>query len=329
MEVAMKKITVKDLADLENGFKFEDFFLVKKCEKRSTSAGKDYLDLTFVDATGSVVGRKWEIEDRDNLLKPGKDGTPRLICGQFEITKWNSSKQLKLWSWRPAQKEDGMKLEDFIEPAPEPSPAMFDFIRSRAESIADGDLKKICLYYLDGNEAKLMYYPAAMSNHHAVYGGLLYHMKRMILVGDRLCQVYELLDPDWLIAGIILHDMQKINEIEANQYGMATDYSFEGKLLGHLVMGVREVEKAAEELKIDREKASLLEHMVLAHHEQPEFGSPVYPAFPEAEILHHIDNIDAKIYDMEKAMEKTKKGEFSERIRTLDGRQMYKRGKDD
>ena len=126
------------------------------------------------------------------------------------------------------------------------------------------------------------------------------------------------------MTGVILHDMEKINEIESNELGISTGYSFEGKMLGHLVQGVRVIDKLADQLDIPREKAVMLEHMILSHHYEPEFGSPKKPLFPEAEMLHYLDMIDAKMFDMQEALEKTEPGSFSDRVWTLDNRNLYK-----
>ena len=126
------------------------------------------------------------------------------------------------------------------------------------------------------------------------------------------------------MAGVILHDMEKINEIDSNELGISTGYSFEGRMLGHLVQGVRTIDKLADELDIPREKAVMLEHMIISHHYEPEFGSPKKPLFPEAEMLHYLDMIDAKMFDMQEALEKTEPGQFSERVWTLDNRMLYK-----
>ena len=111
-------------------------------------------------------------------------------------------------------------------------------------------------------------------------------MKRMLMNGDGICQVYDILDSDLVATGVILHDMQKLNEIVSNELGMASEYSFEGNMLGHLVMGVRELDKRMTDMGFSREKAVMIEHMILSHHYEPEFGSPKRPMFPEAEVLH-------------------------------------------
>lgn len=144
------------------------------------------------------------------------------------------------------------------------------------------------------------------------------------MMAERACEVYTELDSELVMAGVILHDMEKINEIESDELGISSGYSFEGKLLGHLVQGVKTIDRLARELDIPYEKTVMLEHMLLSHHYEPEFGSPKRPMFPEAEMLHYLDVLDAKMFDMQEALEKTEPGHFSERVWTLDNRTVYK-----
>lgn len=169
-----------------------------------------------------------------------------------------------------------------------------------------------------------MYYPAATRNHHAEYGGLLYHVKRMLMTGLRVCEVYQNLNRDLVAAGVILHDIEKLNEIQSNEYGISPGYSFEGQLLGHLVQGVKFLDRTCRELGFSEEKTLMLEHMILSHHYEPEFGSPKKPMFPEAEVLHYLDILDARMFDMEDALRGVEPGTFSDRIWTLDNRKVYK-----
>ena len=202
---------------------------------------------------------------------------------------------------------------------------MYDYIYERARNIEDQQLKDLCTGILEEERDRLLYYPAATKNHHAQLGGLLYHMKRMLMNGDGICQVYDILDSDLVATGVILHDMQKLNEIVSNELGMASEYSFEGNMLGHLVMGVRELDKRMTDMGFSREKAVMIEHMILSHHYEPEFGSPKRPMFPEAEVLHFLDIMDARLFDMEDALRTTEPGEFSDRIWTLENRRIYKK----
>ena len=215
-------------------------------------------------------------------------------------------------------------MKDFVKAAPEEPEAMYDYIYSVAAGMEDPDLKKLCLKILTDEKDRLMYYPAAQKNHHAELGGLLYHMKRMLMTGEAVCGVYTNLNRDLVCTGVIIHDIEKLNEIMSGPDGIATGYSFEGQLLGHIIQGVKTIDRLTTELGFPREKAVMLEHMILSHHYEPEYGSPKKPLFPEAEALHYLDILDARMFDMQDALEATEPGSFSERVWALDNRRLYK-----
>ena len=315
----MKQIFVKDL---KKEMEVIDFFMVKSVAVKTGSTGKPYLDVVLGDNTGEINGKKWDVGTSDHLLKE-KDIVKIIAV----VTEFNSQLQLKIQRIRKAVPEsnpdDIMDMGDFVKAAPEDPEDMYDYIFRSCDSIKDEDYRKLCLRVLEDNREKLMYYPAASKNHHAELGGLLYHTKRMLMNGERVCQVYTNLNKDLVVAGVVLHDIQKIFEIDADTDGMASGYSFEGQMLGHIVMGVKYIDKLADETDLPYEKKIMMEHMVLSHHYEPEFGSPKKPLFPEAEVLHYLDILDARMYDMEEAVAHTEPGGFSDRIWTLDNRRIY------
>jgi 3'-5' exoribonuclease len=113
--------------------------------------------------------------------------------------------------------------------------------------------------------------------------------------------------------------------MEANELGVVEEYTPNGQMLGHLVMGVKNIDKVASELGIDEELSMMVQHMILSHHYYPEYGSPKKPMFVEAELLHHIDMIDARVYDFETENKNLEPGQFSDRVYTLDNRRIYKK----
>lgn len=311
------------IADIKTNQEFISYFIVKTIAVKVGSNKKAYLDLLLADATGEISAKKWDIADEE---MPGlnriKEGT--VIKVKALVTEWNGMKQLRVSRIRQTSAEDNIVMKDYIKAAPEEAADMYDYIYGKAEVFEDKDLRSICIKQLTDNKEKLMYYPAAQKNHHAELAGLLYHVKRMLMMAEKACEVYTNLNRELVMAGVILHDMEKINEIDSNEMGISTGYSFEGKMLGHLVQGVRTIDRLAAELDIPREKAVMLEHMIISHHYEPEFGSPKKPLFPEAEMLHYLDMIDAKMFDMQEALEKTEPGCFSDRVWTLDNRNLYK-----
>lgn len=316
----MKQIFVEELKQNAN---IIDFFMVKMIGLKTGGNNKIYLDLKLGDKTGEVNSKKWDVaDDEKDMLEEIKEGD--LVKVKASVTDWQNQKQLRVTRIRKAVDSDGLKLEDFVKAAPENPVHMYEYILDVAKSMEDEDLRRVTVRVLDDNREKLMYYPAAMRNHHAEFAGLLWHMKRMVMAGLKLCDVYTDLDKDMLAAGVIVHDIEKIHEIHSDLNGVSPGYSFEGQMLGHIVMGIKYLEKLGDELGISREKLIMLEHMILSHHYEPEFGSPKKPLFPEAEMLHYLDIMDARMFDMSEALSTAKPGDFSDRVWTLDNRRLYK-----
>lgn len=317
----MKDIFV---SNLKKDDEITSYFMVKAVAVKVGSNRKNYLDLLLCDSSGEINGKKWDIADEELPgLERIKEGN--IIKVRAQVTEWNHIKQLRISRIRLTGAEDDLDIGDFVKAAPEKPEEMYDYILGKAQELSDSQLRSLCVKVLEEHKDKLMYYPAAAKNHHAEMAGLLWHIKRMLMLGEKACEVYTNLDKDLLLAGVILHDIEKMTEILSNEHGISPGYSFEGKMLGHLVLGVRELEKRCSESGMDEEKRVMLEHMIISHHYIPEFGSPIRPLFPEAEMLHYLDMIDAKMFDMEEAVGKTEPGEFSERVWTLDNRMIYHR----
>jgi 3'-5' exoribonuclease len=311
------------IAQLKTDEEITEFFAVRTIGVKTGSNKKQYLDLALADNTGEISAKKWDVADTElptlNAIREGD-----IVKVKAVVTEWNGMRQLKVLRLRKAVAQDGIERSDYIKAAPEDPAEMYAFVLARAETIGDADLKAISQRLLADNKEKLLYYPAASKNHHAELAGLLYHVKRMLMMGERYCEVYTNLNRDLIIAGVIAHDIEKLTEMIANEDGVVSEYSFEGRMLGHLIQGVTLIDRVAEELRVPREKAVLLEHMVLSHHYEPEFGSPKKPLFPEAEILHYLDIVDARMDDMETALNGVDRGGFSEIVRILDNRRLYR-----
>jgi len=170
-------------------------------------------------------------------------------------------------------------------------------------------------------QPEILVFPAASKNHHDYASGLLDHVVSMLRLGKAICDLYPTLNKDLIYSGIILHDIGKVKELSGP---IATTYTIEGNLLGHISIMVDEIGQAAKELEIDGEEVTILKHIVLSHHGKEEWGSPKKPMIQEAEILHYIDNVDAKMNMLTRALSKTKPGEFTERLFALDNRSFYK-----
>lgn len=165
-------------------------------------------------------------------------------------------------------------------------------------------------------------YPAAIKMHHHYIGGLAYHTLTMVKLALAYVDVYDCLDRDYLIAGALLHDIAKVKEFS----GPCSDkYSNEGQLLGHLVMGALEIEKTAERLNVQGEESLLLEHMVISHHGQLQYGAAKRPETPEAVLLWLLDMIDSKLRVVDETFDNLEDGTWSEAIGVLEKTKFYKR----
>ena len=311
------------IRDLIVGGEVTDFFIVKRAEVKTGANGKQYFDILLGDKTGEAGGKKWDVDGAE------EEALSRYMAGDIvkikaTITEWNGAPQFRILRIRPLADKDIIDMGDYIKTAPEQPEKMYTYVIDTANTIGDDDFREVALILLEREKERLLYYPAAKMNHHAIHGGLLYHILRMLMLAEKMCEVYTSLSRDLLLTGVIVHDIEKLNEMDADTNGIVSEYTFEGQMLGHLVMGVRTIDRLAEEIGLSKEKAVLLEHMMISHHYEPEFGSPRKPLFPEAEALHYLDMIDSKLYDFEDSLAGLIPGQFSDWIRTLDGRRLYK-----
>jgi 3'-5' exoribonuclease len=314
----MQDQPVNKLKHLQAGDSFVGQLLVKAAQVRISSNGSKYLDGIFADSSGEINVKSWNWGE---TTVPDVGSVVHVRAG---ITEFNSRLQMRVDKLRSVESQL-IDWSSLVPTAPEDPDAMFEEIWQVADSFEDEQLKILAEQMLLDNKEKLLLWPAAINFHHAQRGGLLYHTLTMIRAAIALLPIYKFLDRNLLLCSIILHDLQKLNEINATEQGIATNYSNEGMLLGHIVMGVSEIDKVCHDLGLTQERTMLIKHLLLSHHERPEYGSPVPPLIPEAEVLHALDQMDARLFAMVSALELTKPGDLSERVRSLDGRKIYRR----
>ena len=305
------------LSEIRRDDKFEGFLIVRSAEQRAAASGKNYLDMTLADRSGSINAKMW-----DGTVQPPVAGS--IVKVRATGNEFNGRMQLRVEKIRAAENRDGVDMSTLIPCAPEAPKAMLEEIVRAADHIADPDLRRITCELLDRAGSKLLTFPAAKQMHHAERSGLLHHMTTMLKAARAIMTVYPQLNASLLTAGVIVHDLAKIDEMDADALGLVSDYSVDGKLLGHIVRGVVNIELAAQKTGASRGKALLLQHMVLSHHGIPEYGSPLAPKFPEAEVLNAIDTLDARLYEMNEALSRAMPGGFSEKVWGLDNRQLYR-----
>ncbi|MGH4137514.1 3'-5' exoribonuclease YhaM family protein [Clostridium sp.] len=312
----------KKISEIKKGDRIESFFVIKSVDSKVTnnSNTNKYLDFNLGDATGDINAKLWESnEELESKFKPNI-----LVKIKGSVNEWRGKLQLKIEMIRLTEERDEVNICDYVAVAPYSPEVMYNDILNYLSKIKNTDIQNIVTNILENNEEKLMHYPAAKSNHHAIRSGLLYHTTTMLKAGEKLSEIYTFLNTDLLYAGIILHDIGKIYEMNASELGIVSEYTVEGQLIGHIVQGIKMIETASLQVKADKEVTILLQHMVLAHHYEAEYGSPKKPMIPEAEMLHHLDIMDARMYDMNKALTDIDQGKFSERIWSLDNLSIYK-----
>ena len=308
---------------IDNKGTAEGYCLVKTVEKKVNVKGVPYLDMTLTDRTGEIVAKLWDYrEEIHGWIAPNM-----LVKVRGVISEFNGADQFRTERIRPVSDADGVRVEDFVPSAPYTGEAMLRAILDVVDGFANAQLRQLVRAVLEERKQTLLYWPAAFKLHHAVRGGLLYHTLTLVRLAQQVSAIYPFVDRDLLLAGTILHDIAKTEEFDAGDTGIASGYTAEGTLIGHLVRGAMIVEKKAEQLGTDRETVMLLEHMLLSHHGEPEFGAAVRPMILEAEILSSLDMLDARIYEMQSAIAGVADGDFSARQWALDNRKFYNHGR--
>lgn len=295
----------------------EGIALVKASSLRVSSNGSKYLDLTLMDASGEINAKAWNWGENP-VPEAGTVVLLRGLVGEFA-----GKLQLRVDKLRQVQGEE-VDWSQLVPCAPESPEAMYRELCETAGTLSKEGLRLLAQTLLEENREQLLIWPAAVSYHHAERAGLLHHTVTMLRAAKALLPIYPYVDRELVLCGVIAHDLCKIQEINAGPMGIATEYTPAGMLLGHLVLGVSNIARLAASLGLDEETSLLLQHMVLSHHDTPEYGSPRPPMFPEAEFLHHLDVLDARMVEMETALRSTPAGQFSERVRALENRRLYK-----
>ncbi|WAA08720.1 3'-5' exoribonuclease YhaM [Fervidibacillus albus] len=307
----------KGISFLEAGEQVEQFLLIKSSTKGIASNGKPFLTLILQDKSGEIEAKLWDVTEE--VEKTYVEQTIVKISG--DIQNYRGKLQLRIRKIRPASPKENLQIEDLIEKAPLMQEEMLAKITEYIFEMENPNIQRITRYLVKKYEKSFLEFPAATKNHHEFYSGLAYHVVSMLDLAKAIAQLYPSINKDFLYAGIILHDLGKVIELSGP---IAASYTTEGKLLGHITIMVNEIGKAADELKISGEEVLVLQHIVLSHHGKAEWGSPKPPMIREAEVIHYIDNLDAKLNMMNRALEKTKPGEFTERIFALENRSFYK-----
>ncbi len=277
------------LSDLRDGDEFEGFYVVRDSSFQTAVNGKNYIRMTIGDASGSLLANLWDANrDLFQLCPAGA-----AIKVQALTESYKGKPQAKIVRFRPAHDSE-VDPDRFLPKSARDIGAMRDELLALVDSLADRDYKAMGEAFF--RDPKLLdrfaRTPAAREVHHAWLGGLIEHTLSVARLADGFAKSARV-DRDLLVLGALLHDVGKVEELEAK---FAIEYTDRGKLLGHLAIGAEMLADRAREIpNFPRAKLNLLQHLILSHHGKFEFGSPVLPKIPEAFALHHLDNLDAKV----------------------------------
>ncbi len=286
----MKKKFANSIKEKE---KISDLFLVTKKDLALSKAGKQYLNMRVMDRSGEIEARVWDnVEEiSENFIK----GDVVMVSGY--AVSYQGRIQLNINSIKSVD-PSSFSLSDFL-PSTEYDPEeMMSELDAVIAGIGNKDIKVLLeSVFLDEEvRGRFKRAPAAKGMHHPYLGGLLEHVVSLCRIADPVCSNYNGVNRDLVIAGLILHDIGKINELS---YDSAFEYTDEGRLIGHITMGVDLIDAKIRKLPCFPQRlAVLIKHIILSHHGVLEFGSPKRPKTVEALIVSFLDDLDAKVNAM-------------------------------
>ena len=292
--------------------------LIKEKEIRTKRTGGSYLYLLLGDRTAEIDAKVWDksqevaaLFNRDDIVK---------VRGTIEL--YNERPQLIVQRIRRCE-EGEFEESDFCPTSPQDPDDMFASLAGFVESVADEKLRTLLQSILDDEAAARAFRaaPGGTKLHHCCRGGLLQHTLSLCELVEKVVEHYPRLNRDWLIAGTLLHDIGKIEEMTASR---RLGYTTRGQLVGHVTLGLEILERhVAQVPDFSVETKSVLQHLIVSHHGELEHGALREPVFPEAIVLHALDEIDARLDQAYRVIEQTPKDEeWSAYVPTLK-RQLY------
>ncbi|HKV28097.1 MAG TPA: OB-fold nucleic acid binding domain-containing protein [Candidatus Acidoferrales bacterium] len=289
------------IADFQDGQAVATLFLVREKEIRTSArTGKSWLRVALADRTGTIEAKMWD--NFSGLLDTFACEDIVRVRGRVKL--YNNEKELTIEQILVAVETD-YALADFLPQTKYDVEKLFAQLREEIASVKNSWLRRLLMSFVDDPDcaAKLKCAPAAMTMHHAYLGGLLEHIISLCGLAKHVTQHYPEVDGDLLLAGIVLHDIGKTREL---CYSRAIGYTPEGQLLGHIVIGLGMVQRRIDAIPdFPKPLAALVEHLIISHHGEYEFGSPKLPSVREAVLLHHLDDLDSKMSAMRETLGQT------------------------
>lgn len=294
----MKDFFVCDAAQFENKVITTSFVVASK-QVRPRKTGELYLQLTLADRTGHLDAKMWDnVADHIDVFEQED-----FVKVKGLLNRFNGKFQFTVHKLRRMQDSE-VDFADYLPKTDKDVPTMWAWLANRVETFGNEYLKTLLQAFMQDPQIASAYQnaPAAKTLHHAVIGGLLEHVCSLWWTCELTSQNYPQIDRDLLLTGAFLHDIGKIHELG---YSRSIQYTTEGQLLGHMIIELEMLHsKIAQVTGFPAELKLLLEHMIISHHGHYEFGSPKLPMFPEALMLHYLDDLDSKMESMRAQLER-------------------------
>jgi 3'-5' exoribonuclease len=286
----MGDVKSKFVADIVAGQAIDDLFVLVDKTMSHKRDGNPFLNLTLADKSGQVKGVVWD--NVTQIAAAAQAGDYVRISAQ--AGEYRGVLQLVVKAMAAVPPEE-VAPEDFLPATARDVDQMFDRLKAVTDTLTSKPLADLMAALWDDADIvkRFKRAPAAKMMHHAYVGGLLEHTLSMVLLADKIAGHYGGIDRDMLVVGAVLHDIGKIEELS---YRHSLDYTDQGRLLSHIVLGIETVnEKIRTIADFPEEKAVLIKHMIVSHHGAREFGSPELPKTIEAVLLNYIDEIDSRV----------------------------------
>lgn len=307
-------MTLKEMTEGTN----EVCALIKGITEKKTRSNKPYVTLTLADKSGEINANFWNNTKESVGVSVGE-----LVLAELEAAPYNGAMSYTVKRLQNAAGVEDVDISDFVASAPVSPAKIFKRCMDEVDNMNDKEIAALVRTIYENNKEKLLRHSAAKTIHHNVIGGLLWHVYRMVEVAKSPCAIYENIDKDVVMAGVLLHDIGKIKELDTDPMGVTT-YTNAGMLFGHVFMGAEMVRDCGIMLGMPAHKIDAITHIILSHHGKKEWGAVVEPATSEAYMVHAIDVLDSKMYVYEKVTKDLEPETYSDRQYGLEGVSVYR-----
>lgn len=311
------------ISELAVGTNFEGFYLITDASVKNDKNGKPYLECKLCDNSGVIPAKMWDYNAEAVGINATDSGSIVKVRGN--VSDYRGKPQATIARIRRTTAEDDVNIAEIVPSAPiDVEETLACLMNTLKENITDDDYYKVAMAMWNRHMDVWTVAPAGRAMHHAFLHGLLMHTYNMVRMAVSAADIYQgVVNRSLLVAATFLHDFGKVVEYTYSDLGLATGFTISGALVGHLVLGAMEVRDICNAYGIPEEKSLLLQHLLLSHHGQPDWGAAVVPSCVEAEILSYIDVMDARVESYREAMNTAEAGALSDKVFALGNKRIY------